>query len=271
MQYGMIIDLERCVGCHACTIACKAEWEVPVEFGRNWVYRLGPSKVGNELASTYYPGLCNHCAKPPCVDACPAEPVEMTFKDAKTGKTKKMSVAATWKDPFNGTVQIDKNRCLGCGACAETCPYGARYINPAMTDDVSADGKVDKCTYCVPRVEAGLLPACVQTCITNARIFGDLDDPKSDVAKYVAKGAKGLEPKGGNIGPNSRYYGKKKDMTLLFQDYTPAAIADLGSIKRRAMMASMVKPAMRKARDLGLLGLAGAMLVKGMSEENNDK
>ncbi len=271
MQYGMIIDLERCVGCHACTIACKAEWEVPVEFGRNWVYRLGPSKVGNELASTYYPGLCNHCAKPPCVDACPADPVEKTFKDAKTGKTITKTVAATWKDPFNGTVQIDKSRCLGCGACAETCPYGARYINPAMIDDVSSDGKADKCTYCMPRVEAGLAPACVQTCITNARIFGDLDDPNSDVAKYVAKGAKGLEPKGGNIGPNSRYYGKKKDIALLFQESTPAAIADLGSIKRRAMMASMVKPAMRKARDLGLLGLAGAMLVKGLSEDKNDK
>jgi len=269
MQYGMIIDLERCVGCHACTIACKAEWEVPVEFGRNWVKRLGPSKVGKEMASTYYPGLCNHCAKPPCVDACPADPVEMTFKDAK-GKTITQSVAATWKDPVNGTVQIDKSRCLGCGACAEACPYGARYINPAMVDDVSSDGKADKCTYCMPRVEAGLVPACVQTCITNARIFGDLDDANSDVAKYVAKGAKGLEPKGGSIGPNSRYYGKKKDITLLFQDSTPE-LADLSSVKRRAMMASMVKPAMRKVKDIGLLGLAGAMLVKGLTEEKDDK
>lgn len=271
MQYGMIIDLERCVGCHACTIACKAEWEVPVEFGRNWVYRLGPSKVGKELASTYYPGLCNHCEKPPCVDACPAEPKEVTFKDAKSGKTQTMTVAATWKDPFNGTVQIDKSRCLGCGACAEVCPYGARYINPALTDDASSDGKADKCTYCVPRVEAGLQPACVQTCITNARIFGDLSDPNSEVSKYVAKGAKGLEPKNGKIGPNSRYYGKARDMALLFQDYTPELVADLGSVKRRVMMASMVKPAMNKARDLGLLGLAGAVLVKGLSEEKNDK
>ncbi len=270
MQYGMIIDLERCVGCHACAIACKAEWEVPVEFGRNWVRRLGPSKVEKELASTYYPGLCNHCAKPPCVDACPADKVDVTFKDAKTGKTTIKSVAATWKDPFNGTVQIDKSRCLGCGACRDACPYGARYVNPALTDDVSSDGKADKCTYCMPRVEAGLVPACVQTCITNARIFGDLDDPNSDVAKYVVKGAKGLEPKGGSIGPNSRYYGKKKDIALLFQDETPK-LADMGNVKRRAMMASMVKPAMRKARDLGLLGLAGAMLVKGLTDEKNDK
>jgi tetrathionate reductase subunit B len=226
--------------------------------------------MGKELASTYYPGLCNHCAKPPCVDACPADKVDVTFKDAKSGKTVTQSVAATWKDPHNGTVQIDKSRCLGCGACADACPYGARYVNPALTDEVSSDGKADKCTYCVPRVEAGLSPACVQTCITNARIFGDLDDPNSEVAKYVAKGAKGLEPKGGSIGPNSRYYGKKKDMDLLFQDYTPK-LADMSNVKRRAMMASMVKPAMRKARDLGLLGLAGAILVKGLTDEKNDK
>lgn len=269
MQYGMIIDLERCVGCHACTIACLSEWEVPVEFHRNWVYRLGPSKVEGELASTYYPGLCNHCTKPPCVDVCPADPVKMTFTDA-AGKTITQSVAATWKDPVNGTVQIDKSRCLGCGACVEVCPYDARYINPAMIDDVG-DGKADKCTYCMPRVEAGLLPACVQTCITNARIFGDLDDPNSEVARYVKKGAKGLEPKGGNIGPNSMYYGRKKDISLLFRDFTPAALADVNAINRRTMLTTMVKPAMRKAQELGLLGLAGTMLVQGRGQDEDKK
>jgi hypothetical protein len=80
---------------------------------------------------------------------------------------------------------------------------------------------------------------------------------------------KALEPKDGAIGPNSRYFGKKKDMTLLFQDYTPE-LADTGSVKRRAMMAAMVKPAMRKARDLGLLGLAGAMLVKGLTDKKDE-
>ena len=266
MQYGMIIDLERCVGCHACTIACKAEWEVPVANGRNWVHRLGPAMTPEGLASTYYPGLCNHCDKPPCVDACPADSEDMTFTDAKSGKTKTMSVAATWKDPFDGTVQIDKERCLGCGACADACPYGARYVNPDLADDMS-DGKADKCTYCKPRVEAGHEPACVQTCIAGARIFGDLDDPNSAVSQYVKKGAKGLEPKGGHIGPNSRYYGNKRDMSLLFHDSTPE-MADVSRAKRRAMLASMVKPAMGKtARDLGLIGLAGAVLAKKMGEE----
>ena len=268
MQYGMIIDLERCVGCHACTIACRAEWEVPVPYQRNWVKRLGPTMTDDGMAATYYPGLCNHCDKPPCVDECPADHAEMTFTDAKTGKTKTMKVAATWKDPFDGTVQIDKDRCLGCGACADACPYGARYVNPALADDIS-EGKADKCTYCKPRVEAGYEPACVQTCITGARIFGDLSDPKSAVSQYVKKGAKGLEVKDGHITPNSRYYGNKRDMGLLFADYTPV-LADMGSVKRRAMLASMVKPAMRKAKDIGILGLAGAMLVKGLSENEDN-
>ncbi len=268
MQYGMIIDLERCVGCHACTIACRAEWEVPVPYQRNWVKRLGPTLTTDGMVSTYYPGLCNHCDKPPCVDACPADPVERIFTD-KSGTTKSMEVSATWKNPFNGTVQVDKDRCLGCGACADACPYGARYVNPALADDDS-EGKVDKCTYCMPRVEQGLVPACVQTCIADARIFGDLSDPKSAVSEYVKKGAKGLEVKDGHIGPNSRYYGKQKDMNLLFADYTPE-LADMGSIKRRAMMASMMKPAMRKAKEIGVLGLAGAMLVKGFSDTNEEK
>ncbi len=162
MQYGMIIDLERCVGCHACTIACKAEWEVPVEFGRNWVHRIGPAMVGAEMASTYYPGLCNHCDEPVCVPECPADTIEMTFTDAKSSKTETLEVAATWKDPFDGTVQIDKSRCIGCGACIQSCPYDARYSHP--------NGYVDKCTFCVHRVEKGESPACVVVCPTSVCI-----------------------------------------------------------------------------------------------------
>lgn len=270
MQYGMIIDLERCVGCHACTIACKAEWEIPVEFGRNWVYRMGPSLVNGEMASTYYPGLCNHCNEPPCVEECPADTEEMTFTHPKTGETTTMEVAATWKDPFDGTVQIDKSRCLGCGACADVCPYNARYVNPDQVDDVSDEGKADKCTYCKPRVEAGEEPACVQTCITGARIFGDLDDPKSEVAKYVKKGAIGLEAVDGNLVPNSRYYGKKKDIDLLLENYTPELV-DVGPIRRRAMLASIMKPAAKQVKNIGLLGMVGALAVKGLTDSDENK
>lgn len=269
-QYGMIIDLDKCVGCHACAIACRAEWEVPTgkdssdrERRRNWVKRLGPANTPDGLASTYYPGLCNHCDEPACVAVCPAEPVEMTFKDAKTGQTKTMEVAATWKDPFNGTVQIDKPRCLGCGACADACPYSARYVNEDMEEP-----KADKCTFCVERVAEGLEPACVQTCLARARIFGDLTDPNSEVAQYVKKGAARLESDNVKIGPNVRYYGNKKDMHLLTTTSTPMEMAQVNS--RRHLMARMMKPAMQQVKNLGILGLAGAVIAKGLSEDDKE-
>jgi tetrathionate reductase subunit B len=266
MQYGMIIDLDRCVGCHACAVACRAEWEIPIQFARNWLRRLGPANTPHGLAATYYPGLCNHCDKPSCVEACPADPVMMTFRDANTGKTTTMEVAATWKDPFNGTVQIDKERCLGCGACADACPYGARYVNPDLADDES-EGKADKCTYCMPRVAAGLQPACVQTCLAEARIFGDLDDPESEVAKYVKKGAVGLSSKNVQIGPNTRYYGNKKDMALLMTQ-APQEMPEANL--RRSMLAGLVRPMKKQAGSLGLMGVAGALLVKSMQEDEKE-
>ena len=207
MQYAMVIDLNRCVGCQACTIACKAEWDVPADKGRNWVRRMGPTNTPFGMASTFYPGLCNHCNKPACVEACPADVEKMTFTDPKSNKTKTIEVAATWKDPFDGTVQIDEERCIGCGACADACPYGARYVNLDLGDN----GKDDKCTFCKPLFDNGFEPACVQTCLAEARIFGDLSDPMSIVSEYVKKGAKGLISANVNIGPNVLYFGNKKD------------------------------------------------------------
>ena len=250
-QYGMIIDLEKCIGCHACAIACKAEWDVPADKGRNWVKRLGPQDTADGLASTYYPGLCNHCDKPACVEVCPADTVERTFKDPKSGTTKTMEVAATWKDPFDGSVQIDKERCLGCGACADACPYGARYVNP----DLGEDGKADKCTFCVERTSVGLAPACVQTCLAGARIFGDLSDPASEVAKYVKKGAIRLESEAVKIGPNVRYYGKKRDLTLLTSSCAPKAMPEASL--RRIFLARIFKPVLQKAGKESLFDLLG--------------
>jgi tetrathionate reductase subunit B len=189
----------------------------------------------------------------------------MEFKDSKSGKTVTMDVAATWKDPFNGTVQIDKQRCLGCGACADACPYGARYVNPDLADDDS-EGKADKCTYCMPRVSEGLQPACVQTCLAGARIFGDLSDPESAVAKYVKNGAKGLTSKAVQIGPNSRYFGSKKaDLELRFA----AAPQEMPEANlRRNMLARMMKPAMKSVTNIGLAGLAGTLLVKSLEDDD---
>jgi tetrathionate reductase subunit B len=261
----MIIDLERCVGCHACAIACKAEWEVPADHGRNWLKRLGPALTPDGLASTYYPGLCNHCDRPACVDACPADVEEKTFTDTATGRTTTMEVAATWKDPFNGTVQIDRERCMGCGACADACPYGGRYVNEEL-----AEPKADKCTFCVERLAQGLEPACVQTCLAGARVFGDLSDPQSEVAKYVQKGAIRLESPAVQLGPNVRYWGKKKDLHLLTATSIPAAMPVAG-LSRRKALARLLKPAMDKAGSLGLLGLVGAVFVKGVQEGPDEK
>jgi len=254
----MIIDLNRCVGCHACAVACRAEWEVPLGRARSWVNRLGPTNTPFGLASTYYPGLCNHCDRPTCVEVCPAPKVEKTFKDSKTNETRTLEVAATWKDPFNGTVQIDKDRCLGCGICAGACPYGARYVNRQLV-------KVDKCDYCMPRVEQGLSPACVQTCLAEARIFGDLDDPESEVARYGKKGARGLISKEVDIGPNSFYYGNKRDMHLLETTSAPRKTRQ-ASLNRRDLLAGF-KPRMEKANKAGFLGLAGAVLAGTCSED----
>jgi len=260
----MIIDLDRCVGCHACAIACKAEWEVPADKGRNWVKRLGPAQTKHGLSSTYFPGLCNHCDKPACVEVCPADPVQKTFTDGKTGKTKTMDVAATWKDPFDGSVVIDKERCLGCGACADACPYEARYVN-----EEGDEPKADKCTFCVERLAKGLQPACVQTCLAKARIFGDLNDPNSEVAKYVKKGAIRLESAAVKIGPNVRYFGNKRDISLLQSTSTPQKMPEANL--RRSLMAAVMKPSMKKAKQYGFLGLAGALLVKGAAETEEEK
>jgi len=221
-QYAMIIDLNRCVGCHACALACRAEWDIPAQDGyrRNWVKNLGPAKTSHGLSFTAYPGLCNHCDKPACVPVCPADQIKKTFTEPKTGKTKTMTVAATWKNPFDGTVQIDKTRCLGCGACADACPYGARYVNTNIANkDLDGDGIADKCTFCKPRVEAGLRPACVQTCIADARIFGWRDEPK--IADYIKKGAIRLSSAKVQTGPNVYYYGQAKDLELLTKTSTP--------------------------------------------------
>ena len=215
-QLAMVIDLNRCVGCHACAIACRAEWSVPVPYKRNWVKSAGPEKTPKGMAFTFYPGLCNHCDEPKCTTVCPADPEEREFK-SKDGKVKKIEIRATYKDPFTGAVLIDKSRCIGCGACVEACPYGARYLNEELDDP-----KADKCTFCTERLEHGLEPACVRTCISGARIFGDLSDKNSSVSKLIKdKGAIRLVSEKVNIGPNVYYIGKEKDLYLLKKKFAP--------------------------------------------------
>ena len=189
-HYGMVIDLDACIGCHACTIACKLEnssdlntyidtdWEkfgavdtyTYADLSPDW-HRVEPvgdpkGKVGEDIPSGVYPNLslywlpmpCQHCEEAPCAVVCPA---------------------ATINIREDGIVLVDKTKCIGCQYCSWVCPYQMPQYSPK-------DGTMEKCTFCAHRVDKGLDPACVHVCVYGARFFGDLNDPHSNVSKYIA-------------------------------------------------------------------------------------
>lgn len=158
MNYGFIIDNRKCIGCHACTVACKAEHEVPVGVNRTWVKYIekGTFPDTRRLFSVM---RCNHCADAPCVEICP------------------VTALFTRKD---GIVDFDDRRCIGCKACTQACPYDAIYMHP--DDHTSA-----KCNYCTHRVDIGLEPACVNVCPEHAIISGDMDNPASEISQILAR------------------------------------------------------------------------------------
>ncbi len=179
-KLGLVIDLDTCVGCHACVTACKgwndqgygaalsdqdAYGATPCGTFLNRVHgyeierETGPAEIVN------FPRSCLHCENAPCVTVCP------------TG--------ASFKRSEDGIVLVNEDACIGCGLCAWACPYGARELDPSA-------GVMKKCTLCVDRIynenlpEVDRVPACVRTCPTGARHFGDLGDPESKVSKLVA-------------------------------------------------------------------------------------
>ncbi len=172
-HYGMLIDTRRCIGCHACSVACKAEFDVPLGSTRSWVEYVEKGEYPN-TGRSFLPRLCNQCTHPACVDVCPTN--------------------ATWKREEDGVVVVDPEICIGCKYCILACPYDARFLNPVT-------GAADKCDFCLHRVSQGLVPACVETCIGRARIFGDLNDPESEISRLIAtnpvtvlRPEKGTEP-----------------------------------------------------------------------------
>jgi Fe-S-cluster-containing dehydrogenase component len=195
--YAMGIQVDECIGCSRCVIACKIENDVPKEpyYFRTWVERYIIKKdestvvrsneggsgelsqnVGEKevLRSFFVPKLCNHCEKPPCAQVCP--------------------VGATFKSD-DGIVLIDENRCIGCSYCVQACPYGARYMHPEKHT-------ADKCTLCYHRIKRDLLPVCVEVCPTRARVFGDLESGASLLVRlkrmkkiHVLKPSLNTEPK----------------------------------------------------------------------------
>lgn len=156
-RLAMVIDTRRCVGCADCVVACKTENDVPVGFCRDWITEETSGKYPKarlEIRSE----RCNQCAHPPCVSCCP------------TG--------ASHVHDYGGVVLVQEDKCIGCKACMAACPYDARYVHPR--------GHVDKCTFCIHRVEKGQDPACVSVCPTHCMHFGDLEDEGSEVSRLLA-------------------------------------------------------------------------------------
>ena len=191
------INLDRCIGCHTCANACKMQNNVPDGMLWNRVITEGcdaiEGAVGEypNLTRTYVPLACQHCENPACL---------------KVGPT-----GATYKDE-EGRVEIDYDRCIGCRRCMAACPFNARVFNwedPQRDGDfnwgdarvpVRTRGVMEKCTLCKERTDAGEEPMCVVCCLTHARVFGDLDDPNSELAQLRATKGKNvhilLEEKG---------------------------------------------------------------------------
>lgn len=156
VQWGKVIDHTRCIGCHACSTACKSENAVPLGVNRTYVKYVDIGQFPTARRA-FQVTRCNQCDHPPCVSACPT--------------------TAMFRRP-DGIVDFDKSICIGCKACIAACPYDAIFINPE-------DHSAEKCNFCAHRLEVGLEPACVVVCPTEAILIGDLRDPESRVAKYV--------------------------------------------------------------------------------------
>ncbi len=180
-RWAMLIDVNKCKrDCDACVRVCRKENNVPL-FGRpdrdiHWIRKVEIRDKSHRRPSVSLPVLCNHCENPPCVHVCPT------------------AASFVRKD---GIVLVDKHRCIGCRYCMIACPYKARslvYHETSLPEGGNADvpirgmGVVEKCTFCVHRIDAGQPPACVETCQKEghgAMIFGDLNDPESEIAKRV--------------------------------------------------------------------------------------
>lgn len=176
MKYGFVIDNRKCIGCHACTTACKAEHEVPVGVNRTWVKQVekGSFPDTRRLFSVM---RCNHCTNAPCVSICPTN-------------------ALNYRD--DGIVDFDADRCIGCKSCMQACPYDALYIDPETKTAA-------KCNYCANRVDVGLEPACVNVCPEHAIISGDMDNPNSEIAQLLAQQATKVRKPEKGTNPNLFY------------------------------------------------------------------
>ncbi len=178
MQYGFVINHEDCIGCHACTVACKAENSVPVASFRTSV-KYTEQGLFPDVRRMFLVQRCNHCTDAPCVTICPVNALEKR------------------KD---GIVDLDRDACIGCRACMQACPYDAIHLNEDL-------GAVEKCHYCAHRIEKSLEPACVNVCPVGAIVSGDMDDPGSRISLMVLNNETKVRRPEQGTGPNVRYIG----------------------------------------------------------------
>ena len=167
-HYAIVVDLDRCIGCHGCEIACKNENNIALGEYWNKVVERGPFGEYPDLEMYFLPTMCQQCQDAPCVNVCP------------TG--------ASYRDA-DGMVLVDKEKCIGCKYCMMACPYGVRSWN-------AAESVVEKCTLCAHLSKNGELPMCVRTCSAGARFYGDIDDPSSDASRQHPHPARCGEPSG---------------------------------------------------------------------------
>ena len=160
MKYGFVIDNRKCIGCHACTTACKSEHQVPVGVNRTWVKQVEKGEFPN-TRRLFSVMRCNHCTDAPCVEICPTEALHYRP---------------------DGIVDFDKDRCIGCKSCMQACPYDALYIDPETHTAA-------KCNYCAHRIDVGLEPACVNVCPEHAIISGDMEDPTTEISELLSRQA----------------------------------------------------------------------------------
>ncbi|WP_372718422.1 4Fe-4S dicluster domain-containing protein [Immundisolibacter sp.] len=167
LQYGMFVDVERCIGCQACSVACKIENDPPLGKSFMNVKTLGgahtdtPSGTYPNVKMTWEPTLCMHCRDAPCLNVCPTQ--------------------ALSRRP-DGIVVLNEDECLGqgCRRCTFVCPYGVIEFN-------EAENVMQKCNFCTQRVDAGQTTACAEACVYEAIFFGDLNDPDSDVSRAIER------------------------------------------------------------------------------------
>jgi Fe-S-cluster-containing dehydrogenase component len=156
-KYAFVIDQRKCIGCHACTVACKAEHDVPIGVYRTWVKYIEKGEFPHSRRY-FLVNRCNHCDDAPCVAICPTKALY------KRG---------------DGIVDFDSSRCIGCKYCMQACPYDALYIDPYSQTAA-------KCNYCAHRTEVGLEPACVVVCPERAIVAGDMHNPETEIARILS-------------------------------------------------------------------------------------